>query len=62
MTAEDTQLEIRKFLKKLGINSQQQLHKFIESNPDLNELNISVNVSVNNEVLLDFKDKVKVKK
>ena len=62
MTAEDTQLEIRKFLKKLGINSQQQLHKFIESNPDLNELNISVNVSVNNEVLLDFKDTVKVKK
>jgi|TARA_B110000259_G_scaffold11855_1_gene12783 hypothetical protein len=62
MTAEDTQLEIRKFLKKLGINSQQQLHKFIESNPDLNELNISVNVSVNNEVLLDFKDKVKVTK
>tara|TARA_B110000503_G_scaffold77718_1_gene119707 strand:- start:1823 stop:2011 length:189 start_codon:yes stop_codon:yes gene_type:complete len=62
MTAEDTQLEIRKFLKKLGINSQQQLHKFIESNSDLNELNISVNVSVNNEVLLDFKDKVKVTK
>lgn len=62
MTEEDTQLEIRKFLKKLGINSQQQLHKFIESNPDLNELNISVNVSVNNEVLLDFKDKVKVTK
>ncbi|MDC3321849.1 MAG: DUF6494 family protein [Alphaproteobacteria bacterium] len=62
MTAEDTQLEIRKFLKKLGINSQQQLHKFIEGNPDLNELNISVNVSVNNEVLLDFKDKVKVTK
>ena len=62
MTAEDTQLEIRKFLKKLGINSQQQLHKFIEGNPDLNELNISVNVSVNNEVLLDFKDTVKVTK
>jgi len=62
MTAEDTQLEIRKFLKKLGINSQQQLHKFIEGNPDLNELNISVNVSVNNEVLLDFKDKVKITK
>ena len=62
MTEEDTQLEIRKFLKKLGINSQQQLHKFIEGNPDLNELNISVNVSVNNEVLLDFKDKVKVTK
>ena len=62
MTAEDTQLEIRKFLNKLGINSQQQLHKFIEGNQDLNELNISVNVSVNNEVLLDFKDKVKVTK
>ena len=31
MTAEDTQLEIRKLLKKLGINSQHQLHKFIES-------------------------------
>ncbi|MDA1284185.1 MAG: DUF6494 family protein [Proteobacteria bacterium] len=62
MTAEDTQLEIRKFLKKLGINSQQQLHKFIENNPDLNELNISVNVSVNNEVLLDFEDRVKITK
>ena len=62
MTAEDTQLEIRKFLKKLGINSQHQLHKFIESNPDLNELNISVNISVNNEDLLKLEDKVKVTK
>jgi len=62
MTAEDTQLEIRRFLKKLGINSQQQLHKFIESNPDLNELNISVNISVNNEDLLKLEDKIKVTK
>ena len=49
MTAEDTQLAIRKFLKKLGINSQNQLHKFIDSHPDVNELNVSVKISVNDE-------------
>ena len=62
MTAEDTQLEIRKFLKKLGINSQHQLHKFIESNPDLHEFNISVDISVNEEKLFNFEDTVKVTK
>ncbi|MDC0861628.1 DUF6494 family protein [Alphaproteobacteria bacterium] len=62
MTAEDTQLEIRKFLKKLGINSQNQLHKFIDNHPDQNELNISVKISVNDEDLFKFEDKVKVTK
>tara|TARA_B100000767_G_scaffold265832_1_gene282381 strand:- start:2099 stop:2287 length:189 start_codon:yes stop_codon:yes gene_type:complete len=62
MTAEDTQLEIRKFLKKLGINSQNQLHKFMENHPDANELNISVNISVNDEDLFKLEDKVKVTK
>ena len=62
MTAEDTQLEIRKFLKKLGINSQNQLHKFIDNHPDQNELNISVKISVNDEDLFKYEDKVKVTK
>tara|TARA_B100000787_G_C16177427_1_gene289825 strand:- start:1040 stop:1228 length:189 start_codon:yes stop_codon:yes gene_type:complete len=62
MNHEDTQLEIRKFLKKLGINSQQQLHNFVENHPDLNELNISVNITVNNENLINFKNTVKITK
>ena len=62
MNAEDTQLAIRKFLKKLGINSQNQLHKFIDSHPDVNELNVSVKISVNDEDLLTLDDKVKVTK
>ena len=62
MNAEDTQLAIRKFLKKLGINSQNQLHKFIDTHPDVNELNVSVKISVNDEDLLSLDDKVKVTK
>ena len=62
MNAEDTQLAIRKFLKKLGINSQNQLHKFIDTHPDVNELNVSVKISVNDEDLLTLDDKVKVTK
>ena len=62
MTAEDTQLAIIKFLKKLGINSKNQLHKFIDSHPDVNELNVSVKISVNDEELLALDDKVKVTK
>ena len=31
---EKTQLEVRKLLKRLGINSQEQLHKYISENPD----------------------------
>ena len=62
MSTEDTQLAIRKFLKKLGINSQNQLHKFIDSHPDVNELNVSVKISVNDEDLLALDDKVKVTK
>ena len=62
MNAEDTQLAIRKFLNKLGINSQNQLHKFIDNHPDVDELNISVKISVNDEDLLTLDDKVKVTK
>lgn len=62
MSNEVIQLEIRKFLKKLGINSQQKLNNFVEVNPDLIELNISVNITVNDENLLDFKDKVNLNK
>ena len=62
MSNEVIQLEIKKVLKKLGINSQQKLNNFVEVNPDLIELNISVNITVNDENLLDFKDKVNLNK
>ena len=62
MDEDKLNIEIRKFLKKLGINSQNQLHKFIDSHPDVNELNVSVKISVNDEDLLTLDDKVKVTK
>ena len=31
---DETQLKVRKFLKRLGISSQQELNQFIENNPE----------------------------
>ena len=62
MINEETQLEIRKFLKRLGINSQQQLNNFIENNQTLDQLKVSVNVSINEKDLFTFEDKVNITK
>ena len=35
---DETQLKVRKFLKRLGISSQQELNQFIENNPDVKEI------------------------
>ena len=39
---EKTQLEVRKFLKRLGINSQEKLHSFIQENPSIKDIPIKV--------------------
>ena len=53
-----TNLEIRKFLKRLGINSQEKLIEFIKNNPDINKLSISVNFEINGNQSFDFKDTI----
>tara|TARA_X000000368_G_C23035996_1_gene714608 strand:- start:588 stop:776 length:189 start_codon:yes stop_codon:yes gene_type:complete len=62
MINENNQLEIRKFLKRLGINSQQELNKFIESNSSVENFNISVNFQINDQDVFKFEDKLKIVK
>ena len=62
MINENNQLEIRKFLKRLGINSQQELNKFIESNSSVENFNISVNFKINDQDVFKFEDKLKIVK
>tara|TARA_Y100000996_G_C22554509_1_gene655015 strand:+ start:2616 stop:2795 length:180 start_codon:yes stop_codon:yes gene_type:complete len=57
---EKTQLEVRKFLKRLGINSQEQLHKFIQNNPDLKSIPIKVSFEINGEPNFKFEDKIDI--
>ena len=53
-----TNLEIRKFLKRLGISSQEKLIEFIKNNPDINKLSINVNFEINGNQSFDFKDSI----
>ena len=53
-----TNLEIRKFLKRLGINSQEKLIEFIKTNPDIDKLSINVNFEINGNQSFDFKDTI----
>ena len=55
---ENTQLQVRKFLKRLGINSQEQLHKFIDNNPEVKEIPIKVTFEINGKDVFNFKDKI----
>ena len=43
---DETQLKVRKFLKRLGISSQQELNQFIENNPDVQDLSIKVSLRI----------------
>ena len=56
---DETQLKVRKFLKRLGINSQQELNQFIENNPDVKDLSIKVSFEINNKNAFEFEDKIK---
>ena len=56
---DETQLKVRKFLKRLGISSQQELNQFIENNPDVKDLSIKLSFEINNKNVLEFEDKIK---
>ena len=56
---DETQLKVRKFLKRLGSSSQQELNQFIENNPDVKDLSIKVSFEINNKNVFEFEDKIK---
>ncbi len=56
---DETQLKVRKFLKRLGISSQQELNLFIENNPDVQELSIKVSFEINDKNVFEFEDNIK---
>ena len=55
---DETQLKGRKFLKRLGISSQQELNQFIENNPDVKDLSIKVSFEINYKNVFEFEDKI----
>ena len=56
---DETQLKVRKFLKRLGISSQRELNLFIENNPDVKELSIKVSFEINDKNVFEFEDNIK---
>ena len=57
---EKTQLEVRKFLKRLGINSQEKLFSFIQENPNIKDIPIKVSFEINGKQDFTFEDKLKI--
>ena len=57
---EKTQLEVRKFLKRLGINSQEKLHQFIQDNPNVKDIPIKVSFEIDGKQDFIFEDKLKI--
>jgi ribosomal protein L11 len=57
---EKTQLEVRKFLKRLGINSQEKLQNFIQENPSIKDIPIKVSFEINGKQDFTFEDKIKI--
>ena len=55
---EKTQLEVRKFLKRLGINSQEQLHQFIQNNPDVKSIPVKVTFEIGGKENFVFEDEI----
>ena len=56
---DETQLKVRKFLKRLGISSQQELNQFIVNNPDVQDLSIKVSFEINDKHVFEFEDNIK---
>ena len=56
---DETQLKVRKFLKRLGISSQQELNLYIENNPEVQELSIKVSFEINDKNVFEFEDNIK---
>ena len=57
---EKTQLEVRKFLKRLGINSQEKLYSFIQENPNIKDIPIKVSFEIDGKQDFTFEDKIKI--
>ena len=57
---EKNQLEVRKLLKRLGINSQEQLHKYILENPDSRNISVKVSFEMDGKEYYIFKDKLEI--
>ena len=57
---EKTQLEVRKFLKRLGINSQEKLQNFIQENTSIKDIPIKVSFEINGNQDFTFEDKIKI--
>ena len=57
---EKTQLEVRKFLKRLGVNSQEKLQNFIQENPSIKDIPIKVSFEINGNQDFTFEDKIKI--
>jgi len=57
---EKIQLEVRKFLKRLGINSQEKLHQFIQDNPNIKDIPIKVSFEIDGKQDFVFDDKLKI--
>tara|TARA_B100001059_G_scaffold20043_1_gene16296 strand:- start:3148 stop:3327 length:180 start_codon:yes stop_codon:yes gene_type:complete len=55
---DNTQLQVRKFLKRLGINSQDQLLKFIQDNPNSKVIPIKVTFEIDGNEYFKFEDKI----
>ena len=55
---DNTQLQVRKFLKRLGINSQDQLLKFIQDNPSSKVIPIKVTFEIDGNEYFKFEDKI----
>ena len=57
---EKTQLEVRKLRKRLGINSQEQLHKYISENPESKNTPIKVSFQIDGNEYYIFEDKLDI--
>tara|TARA_B100001063_G_scaffold113656_1_gene106144 strand:+ start:468 stop:647 length:180 start_codon:yes stop_codon:yes gene_type:complete len=57
---EKTQLEVRKFLKRLGINSQDKLFQFIHENPNVKSIPIKVSFEIEGKQDFTFEDKIEI--
>ena len=57
---EKTQLEVRKLLKRLGINSQEQLHKYISENPNTKKIPVKVSFQIDGKEYYIFEDKLDI--
>ncbi len=55
---DNTQLQVRKFLKRLGINSQDQLLKYIQDNPGSKDIPIKVIFEIDGKEYFKFEDKI----